>query len=143
MPLPVMPAPMTSEPNAVISRMPTLLIVEDDAFILECAEMMISDWGYTTLTASDVDEAMKLIDAPQPIDGLMTDIRLKSARQGGIDLAQRAVSARPALRVLYTTGSELTSQIADGFVANARFLQKPYTENLLQVALSKLFAGHA
>jgi DNA-binding NtrC family response regulator len=138
-----MPLPMTLVPRTAVPRMPTLLIVEDDALILECAEMMISDFGYTTLTASDVDEAMKLINAPGQIDGMMTDIRLKAALQGGIDLGWRAVSVRPELRVLYATGSGRTPQIADGFVPNACFLQKPYTENLLQAALANLFSWQA
>ena len=35
--------------------MAVILIVEDDVFIREVAEMMIQDWGHQTLAASDVE----------------------------------------------------------------------------------------
>ena len=35
-----------------------ILIVEDDVFIREIAEMMIQDLGHHILSASDVDEAL-------------------------------------------------------------------------------------
>jgi hypothetical protein len=38
--------------------MAVILIVEDEVFIREMAEMMIQDWGHHTLCAGDVDEAL-------------------------------------------------------------------------------------
>ncbi len=40
--------------------MAVILIVEDDVFIREIAEMMIQDWGHQTLSASDVDGAVAI-----------------------------------------------------------------------------------
>src|SRR5450759_1664432 len=54
--------------------MAIILIVEDDSFIRETAEMMIQDLGYHTLSASDIDEALLLLRSPQHIDALFTDI---------------------------------------------------------------------
>ena len=79
--------------------MAVILIVEDDVFIREVAEMMIEDWGYQTLSASDVDEALAILRSPQPIDALFTDIYLKAAVLGGCDLALQAIALRPGLRV--------------------------------------------
>ena len=62
--------------------MAAILIVEDDAFIRDDAEMMIQDWGHNTLSASDVDEALSLLRSPQQIDALFTDIYLKTALAG-------------------------------------------------------------
>jgi hypothetical protein len=58
--------------------MAVILIVEDDSFIRETAEMMIQDLGHHTLSASDVDEALLLLRAPQHIDALFTDIYPKT-----------------------------------------------------------------
>ena len=58
--------------------MAVILIVEDDVFIREIAEMMIQDWGHDTLAASDVDEALTFLRSPQHIDALFTDIYLKT-----------------------------------------------------------------
>jgi CheY-like chemotaxis protein len=121
--------------------MAVLLIVEDDFFIRELAEMMIQDWGYDTLSASDVDEALSLLRSPQQIDGLFTDIYLKTAVTGGCELAREAIKLRPELRVLYTTGNSLTDKMKSLFVAGTHCLVKPYTPLQLQDSLEDLLAA--
>ena len=96
--------------------MAVILIVEDDVFIREIAEMMIQDWGHQNSRASDVDEALSLLRSPQHIDALFTDIYLKRAVLGGCDLAHQAIALRPKLRVLYTTGNFITDKMKALFV---------------------------
>ena len=67
--------------------MAIILIVEDDSFIRETAEMMIQGLGHHTLSASNIDEALLLLRAPQHIDALFTDIYLRPLLHGGFDLA--------------------------------------------------------
>ena len=50
--------------------MAVILIVEDDVFISQYAELMIEEWGHKTLLASDVEEALSLLRSPQHIDAL-------------------------------------------------------------------------
>ena len=38
--------------------MAVILVVEDDVFIRQAAEMMIQDWGHDTFAASDAGEAL-------------------------------------------------------------------------------------
>jgi CheY-like chemotaxis protein len=121
--------------------MAMILIVEDDAFIRELAEMTIQDWGYDTISASDVDEALLLLRSPQIIDALFTDIYLKTARLGGCELAHQAIEIRPKLRVLYTTGNYVTDKIRALFVKGTRCLCKPYTPNQLQHSLEELLSA--
>ena len=108
--------------------MAVILVVEDDVFIREIAEMMIQDWGHQILSASDVDEALLQLRSPQHIDALFTDIYLKSAVLGGCELAQEAIKLRPQLRVLYTTGNFVTDKMKALFVEGTDCLRKPYTE---------------
>jgi CheY-like chemotaxis protein len=122
------PEVVTAERNAVA----VILIVEDDVFIREVAEMLIQDWGHTTLTASDADEALSILRSPQHIDALFTDIYLKTLVHGGCDLALQAIALRPGLRVLYTTGNTLTDKMKALLVEGTHFLCKPYTQNQLQ-----------
>jgi CheY-like chemotaxis protein len=91
--------------------MAAILIVEDDAFIRDDAEMMIQDWGHNTLLASDVDEALSLLRSSQQIDALFTDIYLKRAVLGGYELAHQAIKLRLNLRVLYTTGNTINDKM--------------------------------
>ncbi|MGZ3410965.1 MAG: response regulator [Xanthobacteraceae bacterium] len=120
--------------------MAVILVVEDDVFIREMAEMMIGDWGHQTLAASDVDEALLLLRSDQHIDALFTDIYLKTAVLGGCDLAVQAIALRPNLRVLYTTGNTITDKMKALLVEGTQFLRKPYTERQLQSSVNEMLA---
>ena len=121
--------------------MSVILIVEDDVFLRDDAEMMIQDWGHDTLSASDVDEALSLLRSPQQIDALFTDIYLKNAVHGGYELAHQAIKLRLNLRVLYTTGHTINDKMKTLFVDGAHFLQKPYTQHQLQNSVKALLAA--
>ena len=120
--------------------MAVILIVEDDVFIRQIAELLIQDWGHRTLSASDVDEALSLLRSPQHIAALFTDIYLKTAVLGGCDLARQAIALRPKLRVLYTTGNSMTDKMNALFVEGAHFLRKPYAQYQLQNSVEELLA---
>lgn len=121
--------------------MAVILIVEDDVFIREVAEMMIEGWGHQTLSASDVDEALAILRSPQHIDALFTDIYLKTAVLGGCEVANQAIALRPTLRVLYTTGNSITDKMKALFIEGTRFLSKPYSENQLQNSVKELLVA--
>jgi CheY-like chemotaxis protein len=118
--------------------MAVILVVEDEVFTREIAEMMIRDWGHETLSACDVDEALVHLRSPHHIDALFTDIYLKSAVLGGCDLARQAIELRPNLRVLYTTGNFVTDAMKALFVEGMDCLSKPYTEQQLQGSFANL-----
>ncbi len=120
--------------------MAVILVVEDDAFIREVAEMMIEDWGHRILSASDVDEALSHLRSSQHIDALFTDIYLKTAVLGGCELAQQAIKLRPLLRVLYTTGNLVTDKMQSLFIEGTNCLRKPYTERQLHNSVDHLLA---
>jgi CheY-like chemotaxis protein len=120
--------------------MAVILIVEDDGFLRDDAEMMIKDWGYDILSASDVDEALSLLRSPRRIDALFTDIYLKNAVLGGYEIAREAIKLRLNLRVLYTTGNTVNEEMKTMFVDGAHFLQKPYSRFQLQNSVGVLFA---
>jgi len=121
--------------------MAVILIVEDDVFIREVAEMIIQDLGHQILTASDVDEALSILRSPQPIDAMFTDIYLKTLVQGGCYLAQEAIALRPNLRVLYTTGNTVTDKMKALLIKGTHFLRKPYTQHQLQNSIGELVAA--
>jgi CheY-like chemotaxis protein len=121
--------------------MAVILVVEDDVFIREIAEMMIQDWGHDTLPANDVDEALSFLRSSQHIDALFTDIYLKNLVLGGCELAHQALELRPKLRVLYTTGNFVTDKMKALFAEGTKFLRKPYTPHQLQSSVEELLAA--
>jgi CheY-like chemotaxis protein len=121
--------------------MAVVLIVEDDGFTRELAEMVVQDWGYDVLSAGDVGEALTFLKSSRRIDVLFTDIYLKAAVLGGCDLAREAIQLRPNLRVLYTTGNAITKQMKSLFVEGTHCLRKPYTPEQLHDFVDGLLAA--
>ena len=118
--------------------MAVILVVDDDIFIRQNAEWMIEDLGHGTLPASNLAGAIAHLSAPGDIDALFVDIRLDTLTLGGYDVANQAVSIRPGLRVLYTSGSVLTTEMSDRFVGGGQFLQKPYSLEQLETSVGAL-----
>ena len=117
-----------------------ILIVEDDVFVRDIAELMVEECGHIALSSGDVGEALLLLHSPQHIDALFTDIRLKSAVLGGFELARQAIKLRPKLRVLYATGSFETDKMTALCVKGAHFLEKPYTQQQLKNSVEEIFS---
>ena len=120
--------------------MSKILFVEDDYFIREDVCEMITGWGYEILAASDVAEALVVLESLQQIELLITDIALKTARYGGYDISRLATEQRPSLRVLYTSGTARNQSHIDQAVRGSLFIQKPYREESLRIAIDTLLA---
>jgi CheY-like chemotaxis protein len=119
--------------------MAAILIVEDETQVRVLTESYLRDQGHATLSAANTEQAMAVLELPQEIDLLFTDIGLQGDVQAGLTLSQRAIERRPALRVLYTTGLAVTDGMKAMFVEHSAFLPKPYTIDQLQTILSVNF----
>jgi CheY-like chemotaxis protein len=117
--------------------MAVILVVEDDAFILESLGWILEDLGHDSLAASDLAGALMHLVAPHPIDALFVDIRLAALVFGGYDVANQAIGLRPHLPVLYTSGSPLSDEMTGRFVPGGRFLQKPYSPAQIEAFITE------
>jgi PAS domain S-box-containing protein len=132
------------EPAAPAKRTPlgvpargheTLLLVEDEHLILRMAKRVLSELGYTVLTAADGLEALEVVGRhPEPIHLLITDVVMP--RMSGQELAARVTALRPGIRVLFSSGYTADS-IAEGGVLGEgiNFLPKPYSASMLATAI--------
>jgi len=111
----------------------TILLVEDEEFLLETSSKTLQRRGYRVLTASSGAEALDIINSNSAIDLLFTDI-LMPGGMNGIELAEQAVALRPNLKVILTSGYNEFEQVnAD------TFLKKPYaTQDMLNRIGEKL-----
>jgi DNA-binding NtrC family response regulator len=121
--------------------MAMILVVEDDVFVRETAELMIREWGHKILSACDVPEALIHLRSEFHIDALFTDVNLKAEKLGGCDVAREAILLRPGLRVLYTTATRDTDAMHARFAAGTHFLPKPYGEEQLGLSVRNLLAA--
>ena len=122
--------------------MAIVLIVEDEAQVLLLAESYLQEQGHETLSASAIAEASAILEGPDKIDVLFTDIGLRDDLQAGLELAKLAVERRPSLKVLHTTGQTVTDGMKALFVERSAMLTKPYTVEQLLTGLSVLCVTH-
>jgi signal transduction histidine kinase len=104
----------------------SILIVEDDAMVRDYVVAQIERLGYRTLTAGNAAEALVIIDGPDHIDLLFTDVIMPGGMNGR-QLGTEAVRRRPGLKVLYTSGYTENAIVHHGRLdAGVQLLPKPY-----------------
>jgi CheY-like chemotaxis protein len=119
--------------------MASVLIVEDEDQVRVLAESYLREQGHQTASAATANEALAVFDVVERVDVLFTDVILKGHDHAGIELAKEAVQRRPDLKVLFTTGSAITDGMKAMMVERSAILEKPYTVDQLQTALSVHF----
>jgi CheY-like chemotaxis protein len=119
--------------------MATVLIVEDEDQVRVLAESYLREQGHQTVSAATAQEALAVFEVVKRVDVLFTDINLKGDIQAGLDLAKDAVQRQPDLKVLFATGSAVTDGMKAMMVDKSAALEKPYTVDQLQAALSVHF----
>jgi CheY-like chemotaxis protein len=103
-----------------------ILIVEDDVMVRDYVVAQIARLGYRALTAGNGAEALTVIDGPDHIDLLFTDVIMPGGMNGG-QLATEAVKRRPGLKVLFTSGYTENAIVHHGRLdAGVQLLPKPY-----------------
>jgi CheY-like chemotaxis protein len=117
----------------------TILVVDDDEFVLEITARILVNAGYVVITARDGEDAWDVIvENPQKIDLLLTDISMPGAFDG-IELAERVRDRHHDLPILLMTGVSLGDQ-HPRIVARAWqpfLLRKPFTPDQLLTMVGK------
>jgi CheY-like chemotaxis protein len=116
--------------------MAIVLLVEDEEQVRVLAQSYLEEHGHQVLSAGTPGGAIAILQSTAHVDLLFTDIDLKDVISSGIELAQDAVVRWPHLKVLYTTGRDLTDGMKARFVEHSAFLAKPYTVEELLATLS-------
>jgi len=119
--------------------MGTVLIVEDEDQVRVLAESYLREQGHQTMSAATPEEALAVFEVVDRVDVMFTDVILKGDLHAGLGLAKEAVQRRPELKVLFTTGSAITDGMKAMMVEKSAVLEKPYTVDQLQTALSVHF----
>ena len=104
----------------------TILYVEDDADVRETVELLLGGLGYRLKIATTGVEAYELLRGPAQIDLLFSDVVMPGG-MNGIELAMKARSLRPGLKVVRTSGySESILKAAPSELPDAHWLAKPF-----------------
>ncbi len=115
------------------SRGETVLVVEDEAPILNMSRTMLRRLGYTVLTAGTAEEATSLVKAYDgEIHLLITDVVMPE--MNGRDLAERLRALRPGLKALFMSGYTANAIAHHGVLEEGvQFIQKPFSVKELAV----------
>lgn len=129
------PAAQAGQPEKSAGGTETVLLVEDEAAILNLGTALLRQLGYTVLAAGMPTEALRLAqEHPGDIHLLITDVVMPE--MNGRDLARQLALFRPQMRCLYMSGytADVISQhgVLD---AGIHFIQKPFSLNDLAGAV--------
>ncbi len=107
----------------------TVLVVEDEAVLLEINATMLRDLGYSVLLAQAPSEAISLAtEQAGAIDLLITDVVMPE--MNGRELEQRVRESNPDIGCLFMSGYTANIISHHGVLdADVKFLQKPFTMN--------------
>jgi PAS domain S-box-containing protein len=119
----------------------TILVVEDEEGVRRGVQRILKHAGYQVLVAADPAQAIALVeDYPGPLDMLLTDVVMPMMT--GVQLAERVLTIRPGIKVLYMSGHARegldTQQASEGGV---EFLQKPFTRQAMLAKVASVLGS--
>lgn len=118
---------------------PAIMVVEDEAVVLQVISLLLASQGFHVLSAQGQDEAWALHQAHSgKIRLLLTDMRL---RQGsGVELGRKLSAARPGISIIYMSGYPLKDfQAGHALMDEAVFLAKPFLIETFMKLIGKEF----
>jgi PAS domain S-box-containing protein len=115
------------EENPELRGSETVLLVEDDELVRTYAERLLTELGYTVLTAENGHAAIKIAESGTAFDLLFTDVMMPGGMNGP-QLAAEIEKRQPGKPVLFTSGYTENAIVHQGRVdTGANLLHKPYT----------------
>ncbi len=125
-------APVLEVPPVEVKR-PKILVVEDQEAVRAVACGFLEDFGYEIIEAGDGFEALSKLQEHDDVDLMFSDVVMPGG-MNGFDLAQAALSMKPGLKVVHTSGYPKGAMVhqdeprfKEGFI-----IMKPYRREDLQ-----------
>ncbi|MFI7599992.1 response regulator [Actinoplanes sp. NPDC049681] len=117
-----------------------VLMVDDDADVLDTTAHMLATRGFRVFTAPDQESALRVCREQEGrIDALIADLSLPGDSRG--DLARAVSTEYPAMHVIYISGIPRHVALAQGLVRpDAPYLEKPAQPDVLASVLQSLLS---
>lgn len=119
------------EPAPLPTGTETVLIVEDEQAILNIGRRVLEGLGYTVLTASSPEEALRIAQTRRDrIDLMLTDVVMP--QMNGRELAERLAAIKPGLKCIFMSGYTGDVIARHGVLEKGlRFIEKPFSIDTL------------
>ncbi|MBC4015304.1 PAS domain S-box protein [Siccirubricoccus deserti] len=119
----------------------TVLVVEDEAVVLDVLTEVLHDLGYRTLHATDGPAGLEILRGAERLDLLVTDVGLPGGMNGR-QLADQARLLRPGLKVLFVTGYAEAATLGTGSLEpGMALLTKPFSVETLAERIRDMVGG--
>lgn len=128
-----------SAPAVVRGRGQRVILVDDEPDLREASLEMLRFLAYAPAGAASAEEALRALDGDDPVDALVTDVRMP----GGMDgyaLARQARAIRPDIALVYMSGYPGWAR-KDELEPGGVFIDKPFSIEELSTALAEAFRG--
>ncbi len=113
----------------------TLLIVDDDPYVLESISTLLKEYGYAVMMSQNAADAMKLVEK-NSIDVVLTDIKMPQVT--GIELLQNIHAFNQQVPVILMTAFAELDVAVDAVKRGAfDFITKPYNPDYLLHSVEK------
>ena len=121
--------------NTRETRVPLVLVVEDEALLRLSIVDYLEGCGFAVLQAVNADEAIAQLQGDEPIGAMFSDIQMAGSMDGAA-LAHWSRRERPDVKVLLTSGRRLPPTVRDW-----PMLTKPYRPRDVERELRRLIAS--
>jgi two-component system, cell cycle sensor histidine kinase and response regulator CckA len=131
-------ASTTINESEIVYGSETILLVEDEAWLLELGETMLKRLGYKVLIAATPKEAINLeLNYLGQIDLLITDVIMPE--MNGRELAKELLNVRPNMKSLFMSGYTANVIAHHGVLEQGvHFIQKPFSIQELSIKIREI-----
>lgn len=118
-----------------------ILVVDDDALVLEALSLLIDSFGYECFSAENGRQALELLEE-KAVDIVVTDVVMPE--MGGMELLKHIKERYTNTDVIVATGFTEESSYSDVIRAGAiDFIKKPFERDELEAKLSRVVRERA
>jgi CheY-like chemotaxis protein len=110
-----------------------VLVVEDEPLVRMLALELVADEGFEAISASNADEAIRILETRSDIQIVFTDINMPGSMDG-LKLTYAVRERWPPVQLLVTSALLSNRALPKGSI----FLPKPYSPDQLSTALHHL-----
>ncbi|HWP43253.1 MAG TPA: response regulator, partial [Blastocatellia bacterium] len=130
-----------SQDNLPLGQGELVLVVDDEAAILEIAKGTLEAYGYKAMTAADGTEAVALYaQHKDEIKVVLTDLGMP--HMDGLTTIRILQKMNPQIKIIATSGLRSEGKASDVASLGVKaFLSKPYTADKLLMTLAGLLGG--
>jgi DNA-binding NtrC family response regulator len=119
---------------------PTVLIVDDEPYILDMLKEQLACFGYNIISACSGEEALQKAEELKRIDILLTDIMMPN--MNGIELAKKFNRLIPETKIIFMSGYTFPSlNINELPKEKYSFFEKPFSIDRLNSEFSKILTN--